>query len=218
MRTKTTPYQKIRRILTVIIFIWFFGDTILQTLFFANLSPLVITSCCAVVFDPTTNFLENPAGFLSVHPKPILFYIVSVIFLGVGIVSRLTRGGALKLIYGWGAPAFFFFCIAAMTSFISPYIYALPNHHCPFCILTGKEATFGIPMMLSVFLGGLCGWASGVVKWACEYRYESTDMDECSDTLRSQRRYQLISLFGFMIFVFGGAAIVILYKIFGELL
>ena len=215
MREAETPLRGIRRILTPIISVWFILDTTLQTLFLLNLSPQVITSCCAVVFDPTSGLLENPAGLLATYPGPFAFYFVSTVLLGLGIISLIRRDVYCRLpgiIYGLTAPLYFFFGLAAMTSFISPYIYALPHHHCPFCILTGKEALIGIPMTLLIFIGGLYGWTAGTTQCASGF------LDPSNYSLIRQRRYQLVSVISFALFVVGSAGIIILYRIYGELL
>jgi hypothetical protein len=212
MKFPTTPLRGIRRIILVIVFLLFSVDTVAQTLFFANLSPQVITSCCAVVFDPVSDVTENPAGVFTHFPQPLFFSALSVVMIGIGIIALTKKSTVGAGIYGILSPLYFFFCFAAMISFISPHIYALPHHHCPFCILRGKEAVLGIPLTLLVFAGGLSGWAGGVVTWVAR---------RCSLTEASpfgRRWYLLTSVISFTIFFIGSIGILILYRIFGELL
>ena len=74
MHTATTPFRKSRRVLILFLLVWILSDTILQTLFFYNIDPMVITSCCAVVFDPTGTLTESPVGLLARHPSGMVFF------------------------------------------------------------------------------------------------------------------------------------------------
>ena len=53
--------------------------------------------------------------------------------------------------------------IASIISFISPYFYALPTHHCPFCILQRDNGYIGYPLYISLLGGTLSGMGTGVL-------------------------------------------------------
>ncbi len=212
MRSPATPLRGIRRVLLVFLFLVFAADTVAQTLFLSNLSPKVITSCCAVVFDPAAGLAENPAGFLASWPQAPLFSALSAVVIVIGAVALSRRGAAASLVYGAMSPLYFFLCLAAMISFVSPHIYALPHHHCPFCVLRGKEALLGVPLTVAAFSGGLCGWSAGVAAWAAMRL-------GAAEVLAARRRgYLIASLVSFIIYFTGSMAILALYRLYGELL
>jgi hypothetical protein len=52
--------------------------------------------------------------------------------------------------------------LAAVVSFISPYIYEQPNHHCPFCLLQAEHGYAGWVLYLPLFLGTATGIGAGL--------------------------------------------------------
>jgi hypothetical protein len=57
----------------------------------------------------------------------------------------------------------FIIAAAALLSFISPYIYELPSHHCPFCILQPEYGYIGYPLYMSLLVGSLAGLGVGIL-------------------------------------------------------
>jgi hypothetical protein len=54
--------------------------------------------------------------------------------------------------------------VLAVVSFISIYIYELPSHHCPFCLLQAGYHFIGYPIYLSLFGGTIAGLGVGVLQ------------------------------------------------------
>ena len=212
IRTTTTPFRKIRRYLIIFIFFWMLSDTLLQTMFFTSIDPGTVTSCCAVVFDPTGSILENPAGILAQWPSKSLFVILSGIYLCIGLSAARSRHSMPRLVFGLLAPIFFFFSVTAVISIISPIVYALPHHHCPFCILTGKEGWVGIPLMFSIYIGSIFGWYAGL--WQIAIR--SGKISGVRN--RKVGVFFIVSFAGFLFFFAESMAVMVLYNIFGEFL
>ena len=57
----------------------------------------------------------------------------------------------------------FLISVASLISFISIYIYELPTHHCPFCILQQEYHYIGYPLYLTLLGGALTGLGVGVL-------------------------------------------------------
>jgi hypothetical protein len=53
--------------------------------------------------------------------------------------------------------------IAALIGFISLYIYELPTHHCPFCILQSEYKYVGYPLYLGFLFGAVFGIGVGTI-------------------------------------------------------
>jgi hypothetical protein len=51
----------------------------------------------------------------------------------------------------------------ALISYISPYLYEMPTHHCPFCILHQEYGFIGYPLYLAFLAGGVAGLGVGAV-------------------------------------------------------
>jgi hypothetical protein len=207
-----TPNREKRRVLLVFLAAWMTGDTLVQSLFFQNLDPSGATSCCAVVFDPTGGPGASPAGFLARFPGMRLFSAAGVLYAATGAWGLMRRKRRMILVYGLISPFFFFFGVAAMISCISPYIYALPHHHCPFCILTGKEGILGIPLALLLYGGTVSGWKAGLMEL-----FSGTG-NPGGPAGKKIKKYAVVSVFANAAYVLGGVMIVALYRIFGQLI
>ena len=59
--------------------------------------------------------------------------------------------------------ATFLISIASILSFISPYFYELPTHHCPFCILQQEYGYVGYPLYAALFGSGITGMGVGIL-------------------------------------------------------
>ena len=53
--------------------------------------------------------------------------------------------------------------IASILSFVSVYLYELPTHHCPFCILQGEYRYIGYPLYLTLLGGTVSGMGVGML-------------------------------------------------------
>lgn len=135
-----------------------FLDIILQTLYLAGLSPDIITSCCAVVFgavgrQDTGNLIRSmPPGIL------VTSYYAGVLLLSVtGVVlwRRWSAGVGTVHAAAW----LLYLMVAGLTiiTFMSSYIYAMPHHNCPFCMLKPEYHYFGFAIYGSLMPAGFFG-------------------------------------------------------------
>jgi hypothetical protein len=104
---------------------------------------------------------------------------------------RRGRGGYL---FAGMTALTFVVSLLSIFSFISLYIYELPIHHCPFCILQGGYGYIGYPLYLTVLGGTLAGMGVGIVM-----PFRNTK--SLSETIPSvQRKLALTSVLLFLIF------------------
>lgn len=136
-------------------------EALLQTGYFSELRPDVITSCCGAMFNASAQNLVAGIAHLPPGTAKIMFYLSMVLMLRTGIPFYAT---------GRGASAFAGFSLwllgvsfAAIISFISLYVYEMPTHHCPFCLLQKEYHYFGYPLYAALFCAGITGTAVGVI-------------------------------------------------------
>ncbi len=135
-------------------------EAVMQTSFFLWLKPDVITSCCGTLFTSATN---EASGIAALPWKPIAaaFYALTAATLGSGFFFYLKgRGVYLFSLFNAGL---FVVSIFALLAYISPYIYELPTHHCPFCILHREYNFVGYPIYLALLAGGVSGLGTGAI-------------------------------------------------------
>jgi hypothetical protein len=61
----------------------------------------------------------------------------------------------------------FVVALMAVISVISLYVYQMPSHHCPFCILQGEYYYVGYPIYIAILTAAITGVGAG---WLSHYR------------------------------------------------
>jgi hypothetical protein len=137
------------------------AGTVLQTAYFLQLKPNLITSCCGTLFSKETSLLPAGLFFTPRGPTMVAFFAVLAAAVGAGIrFARKGKGGYPFAVLSALALAV---SLISIISFISPYIYELPTHHCPFCILQREYGFIGYPLYLSLFGGAILGLGVGIL-------------------------------------------------------
>jgi hypothetical protein len=137
------------------------AEALLQALYFADLSPEVITSCCGSSFGRGSAGLAGRLASAPAGPLGAAFYATVAAAIGAAAFFRRTARG------GWAVAALGALAIpvslAAMLSFVSPYVYELPTHQCPFCLLKAEYGFAGYPLYAAALGGGVSAMAVGVL-------------------------------------------------------
>ncbi|MBN2034202.1 MAG: hypothetical protein JW836_13080 [Deltaproteobacteria bacterium] len=136
-------------------------ETFLQANYFLRLEPNIITSCCGTLFSTDALVLPSELGFFSGTRMMAVFYLVLILTVGIGSFYSLKEKGAY-LFSGASAVAFAV-SIVSIFSFVSSYIYELPTHHCPFCILQKEYGYIGYPLYVTLLGGAIGGLSVGVL-------------------------------------------------------
>jgi hypothetical protein len=136
----------------------------LVVLYLVNLEPDIVTSCCGVLFSPKAlggMALLGPLSDISLLP-PFLV-LAAILLLAARARQRLPHrpftfaDGLLAL----GSPLFLALALSVVTSDISPYIYALPSHRCPFDLFDRATHYIGFPLYFSLFAAVFAGASAG---------------------------------------------------------
>lgn len=155
------PLIRMKYILLLIIAPLILGESVVQAKYFFGLEPEVITSCCGALFSAKAgNVAADIIGFPR-WPMATAFFATMPLLLAWGIFSyRTGRGG---YVFAFAAFMAFVISVAAFISFISPYFYELPTHHCPFCVLQQEYGCIGYPLFLALLGGAQAGLGAGVL-------------------------------------------------------
>ena len=136
-------------------------EAVLQANYFVRLSPNIITSCCGSLFSGDA--AGGPADIAAL-PAPVM----KIVFF-ISLAATLMTG-AVYVAKGKGAYLFSALCatsfvvsILSILSFISPYVYELPTHHCPFCLLQREYGYIGYPLYLALFAATILGTGVGIL-------------------------------------------------------
>ena len=137
-------------------------ESVLQMSYFLNLKGDIITSCCGSLFSAGRNTLTSEMASLPVRASMAAFYSLMVLTLLSGIVFIRTVKWAYLFSLA-GVITFFASCIG-LVSFISVYIYELPTHHCPFCMLQKEYHYIGYMFYVSAIAGVISSAGVGVLQ------------------------------------------------------
>lgn len=115
-----------------------------------------VVACCSTIFQGG----QNLTGVLSSIPLNIFLPVFIVIYL-LTVISQFWGNSVstalINLIFlGLG--------LMAILVLYSPYIYELPSHQCPFCILQKEYNYIGFLLYPLLLLGTFAGIAPGFLK------------------------------------------------------
>lgn len=174
-------------------------ETVLQASYFWRLRPDVITSCCGALFSKGSKTLASGIVAAPVVPVAVAFFVVIAAAIASGGLFLKTKRGAAS--FGCMSGITFITAIIAVISFISVYVYELPTHHCPFCLLHREYHFIGYMLYALFFSGTVAGVGVGVLGLFKEIASIKTSV------LRMQKKLTIIALASF-----ATAAVIVIWK------
>ena len=112
--------------------------------------------CCSTIFGVNNVGAKIPFD-LSISMLLIIFYLLYVLIIFINIQKQAF----LNLIINF---LFLYIGYYAVTYFFSTYVYELPTHQCPFCMLQKEYHFIGYFIWSTLFLGTFFGVASYILK------------------------------------------------------
>lgn len=207
--SETYPLVRIKYIYLLLLIPLLLADIALQTLYIAKLSPDIITSCCAVVFSSATATGRNLLEGFSQATLLTLYYGTIVLLLGMGWILRRHWRLPLAAVFSAGWLWFLFLATVAIITVFSAYIYAMPYHHCPFCLLKPQYHYIGFVLYFTLIPASFFGITTVLV----EPFKGKTDL--AGPVMRYQRTAITISLLLLLILTVTSSFHFLLYKITG---
>jgi len=148
IKAKDYPYLKVKSWFFLLIFLFLSVEFFLDIAYFTHIGTTNPVSCCSVIFGQTGGVNGLPLG-LDIPKLLILFYLLFVLVF-LTVLSGLALMSIVVAIL-FGVVAYY-----AVVYFFGTYIYALPTHICPFCMLQDHYYYVGYLvwglLMLGVFL------------------------------------------------------------------
>lgn len=134
-------------------------ETGLQGGYFLSLQPRVITSCCGSLFGGEAGGMVPTLTTLG--DAPVLAALGGVITLTLICGGIYLWQGRLGYLFAALSAATFAVGVVGLLSAIPVYIYALPTHHCPFCMLHREYGHVGYLLYATLLGGGVAGVGMG---------------------------------------------------------
>lgn len=184
------PLIKKKYLLLIIIAPVFLTETVIITIYLLSLRADVITSCCGALFS------SQREGFISeivsLPPSARFLFFTSILSTILSGLYFYKSGKGIYVFSSLSAISFIV-SIVSIISFISLYIYELPTHHCPFCILQREYNYIGYLLYTSLLAGTICGTGAGILN---PYRHRES-LREVIPTL--QHKLSAVSIIAFLI-------------------
>lgn len=156
LKEKTYPFTKKKYFLYIFIFILSIIELFLDFSFLENISTKEPVMCCSVIFGVNNTGSKIPFD-LSISNLLIVFYLLYILTT----ILSLQKSSFLNLIINF---MFLYIGYYAVTYFFSTYIYQLPTHQCPFCMLQKEYYFVGYFIWGTLFLGTFFGISSFILK------------------------------------------------------
>jgi len=160
------PLVRVKYVLLIVFLPLFIADTFFLSLYLLNLEPEIITSCCGVIFSEQPGDGYNLLGvrpvpqLLAVYAGIIAVILVSSIMMVIRESERIhTLLVTINTLF-WCV--FYIVSLAVITIVVSPYVYAMPHHRCPFDLLQYPYGWIGFPLYFFLHAAVLSGLSSGV--------------------------------------------------------
>ena len=146
LKAKDYPYITIKLWLFIAIFALITMELTLDLLYFSNIETSKPVSCCSAIFEGGDSL---PFG-LDIFKILVLFYLIYFLILLTTISKQYIASIFANALF---LPISYY----AIVYFFGTYIYQLPTHKCPFCMLQSDYYFIGYIiwglMLIGIFLG-----------------------------------------------------------------
>ncbi len=164
LEQKNYPIFKKKIVLLIFISLFILLEGWLNYSYIVNIDTSLPVSCCSTLFGNLEG--ENPLPFnLNTISLIILFFLLFIAFeLSLLIDSKLTT-----LVV---TPLFLVLSYYSVVYFFGTYIYEVPTHNCPFCMMQKEYNYVGYILWGTLFFGTSFAiiWASVALWLKQEYR------------------------------------------------
>ncbi len=161
MKYEHQPYLKQKFLLFCVAYFLLIAEIILEGVMFFSMDANSVVDCCGKIFSTTS--ATYMAEILGAAPSLLLslFY---------GIFTLMILFYMLKNRYIYAVLNILYLIIALITliAFFGTYIYELPTHHCPFCLLQSDYNYIGYFLYIILFVGTFFGFVIGVIDFKKE--------------------------------------------------
>ncbi|RMG68751.1 MAG: hypothetical protein D6710_09770 [Nitrospirae bacterium] len=154
------PLLRVKYRMLMIIAPFMIAETVVGFLYFTGLKPDIITSCCGTLFSLDSATVTSELSSVPAKRALVGFYLTSSI-AAVFYVLFFVRKKCTVLIGLINLPLLVI-SIITIISAVSIYLYELPTHHCPFCMLQSDVNFIGYPLYISLFGSVLMGMGLGL--------------------------------------------------------
>lgn len=150
MHQERTPFMRLKFGIFIILYFLLLSEIVLEALFFFSIDVEKLVDCCGVVFSSSDGtYMARLIG------APFWMQAFSLYFLFFTMLAVYIL--RYKKVFAFMNVLFLVTALVTLVGAFSPYVYELPTHHCPFCLLADDYNYVGYLLYVLLFVGTLCG-------------------------------------------------------------
>jgi len=156
VRSYEHKYIKLKFFAFVFAYLLLVIEIVSQLVMFLSIDIKSVVDCCGAIFSTTNG--TYMAQILAIKP----LYMLSMFygFFMLIIFSYLIKN---RYLFSFFNLLFLIVSLTSLISFFGTYIYELPSHHCPFCLLQKDYNYIGYLLYVLLFLGTFYGIVIGLI-------------------------------------------------------
>lgn len=156
LKKENQPYTKLKFWLYIVGYILLLVEIYYEIDFFLSLDVGKLVSCCSTIFSAAT---KSSFSFIYSINKLYLVYAFYGVFL-FSILAYILKNSIAILLCN---VSFIFIAIVSLIMFFGTYIYQLPHHHCPFCVLKKDYYYIGYVLYVTLYIGTFYGISGAIM-------------------------------------------------------
>ena len=156
LKATTYPYTKKKYLLYVVVFTLVCIEIILDFLYFSNIPTAEPVVCCSTIYGASSATNHIPFN-LDTRFMLVIFYLVFFVLL----LLNFQKSSLLSFVF---SILFLYISYYAVTYFFSTYVYELPTHQCPFCMLQKEYSFVGYFIWSSLMIGTFLSMSTVVLE------------------------------------------------------
>ena len=150
MRFEHLPYTRLKFGLFIVGFGLLMAEIYMEIAMFSAIDVDKIVSCCGSIYSSSSTSHLSTLFDLS-NSTVVAFFYGSFTLL---VLFYLLKN---RYLFALGNLLFLVVAIVSLILFFATYIYELPTHHCPFCILQSDYYYIGYLLYILLFIGTFYG-------------------------------------------------------------
>jgi len=156
MKSMEQKYLKMKFVFFLVIYLLMMVEIFMEFRFFQALDINKVVDCCGVIFSHTDG--SYISRVMNLSHSVILGWVYGVFGVMVGsyFFKKFTLFSFLNLL-------FLVIALLSLIAYFGTYIYEVPTHHCPFCLLQKEYHFVGYFLYIFLFLGTLYGMLAGLL-------------------------------------------------------
>ncbi len=156
IKSEKLPFVRYKFLLYIVGFIFLVIETYYDISFFKSLDVSKLVSCCGTIFSAAST---SAISFIYTIAKIYFVYAFYITFICV-VIAYMLKNSLLILVSNI---LYIIISIVSLIMFFGTYIYQLPTHHCPFCMLQKDYYYIGYVLYISLYIGTFYGISGAIM-------------------------------------------------------